>query len=164
MAVTYEPIQSIVLASDTAVSGVAFNSIPATYTDLVLVFHGAFTAGTGVQNFGMRFNGDAGTNYSHQRNLGDGTSPSGERQTNISRATIGDVGSNKCIIVANIFNYTNTNIHKPVIANGGEATYLWNYASMWRSTTAINSITFNGSGSTFASGSTFTLYGIKAAA
>ena len=63
MPATYEPISTTTLGS--AVNSVTLSSIPATYTDLVLVWKGSFSAsGSGV---GVRFNGDSGANYSENQ-------------------------------------------------------------------------------------------------
>jgi hypothetical protein len=66
--------------------------------------------------------------------------------------------------IFNILDYANTTTYKTVInrannaATGVDAT-----VSLWRSTAAINSINISSSTSSFATGSTFSLFGIKAA-
>ena len=63
-----------------------------------------------------------------------------------------------------IQNYANTTTYKTMISRASDATQnAIAYVGLWRSTSAINSITLSVSAGTFAIGSTFTLYGIKAA-
>jgi hypothetical protein len=67
--------------------------------------------------------------------------------------------------IAHIQNYSNTTTHKTVISRGGSpATNSSPMVGLWRNTSAINSIKISlQSGTALKSGSTFTLYGIKAA-
>ena len=69
MATTYEAIQTTTLGS--AAADITFSSIPATYTDLVLVYIGA-TVSNNI-NYYLRFNGDTGTNYSYTYLSGTGS-------------------------------------------------------------------------------------------
>jgi hypothetical protein len=61
-------------------------------------------------------------------------------------------------------NYSNATTYKTALARTSEDGVAAAYVGLWRSTSAITSITIDkGSSDNFASGSTFTLYGIKAA-
>ena len=160
MAKTYEPIATYTIPSTT--SSYTFSSIPSTYTDLIIVTSIQRTA-TG--NTRIRFNGDTGTNYSTTYIEGNGTAASSVRVTNQTYMTLdySNSTSNWVPSIANVMNYANTTTNKTMINRTGDAgVVVLGYAQLWRSTAAINSITLV-SDTNFATGSTFTLYGIKAA-
>lgn len=159
---TYEPISNQILTSTQTT--VTFSSIPQTYTDLILVIQ-AQVNGSPINTDGY-VNGDQGTNYSFGTIVGNGTSASNFYGTNtafIRYATAGytdnTFGHNS---INHFFNYANTTTFKTILsrannaANGTSITL-----NLWRSTAAITSISIVGN--PFAIGSTFTLYGIKAA-
>lgn len=163
---TYEPIASTTLSAGTAT--IDFTSIPQTYTDLVLVIW-PILSGSGATAY-MRFNSDAGSNYSHTALTGNGTSASSSRGSNLTDGIgIGGLstgyGTTNNVILTHIMNYSNTTTNKTVISrwsNAGTGVDL--VAGLWRSTAAITSFTIrNNGGHTYSSGSTFVLYGIKAA-
>ena len=80
MPATYEPIATTTLGS--AVNSFTFSSIPNTYTDLVLVVVVPTAASSGT--FGLRFNSDTASNYSHTTLSGNGSSAvsyAGDTQT-----------------------------------------------------------------------------------
>lgn len=170
---TYEPIQTQVLTGTQAT--LTFSSIPQTYTDLVVVCSSrASTSGTYDDEFGMRFNSDTGNNYSRTRLLGDGSSVGSLRGTNEDKMFGGfhpkstDTASVFSPNIWHIFNYANTTTYKTVLVRGNNdrsnTGQVILSATLWRSTAAITSFNFTlGSGGSFAIGSTFTLYGIKAA-
>ena len=116
----------------------------------------------------LQFNGDTGNNYSWLDVAGNGTSAVSYSGTNVASIPfLGYVvsGSNWGNVIAHIQNYSNTSIYKSVI---GRSNYNASYAEacigLWRNTAAINSITITHYVSaTYQTGSTFTLYGIKAA-
>lgn len=167
MAVTYEPIATTTLANSTTAT-VTFTSIPATYTDLVLVCNAAVT--TGVGDYRLNYNNDTGSNYSRTYLTGDGTSAASGRQTSRSWQDIdynGYMGSSlDNITIINIMNYANTTTYKTTINRSNRASSGTDAnVGLWRSTAAINEIDITNSGSStyFLTGSTFTLYGIKSA-
>jgi len=170
MASTYTPIATQTLGSNA--TSVTFSSIPSTYTDLVLISSCAVTGGASSVYF--RFNGDTATNYSNTYLYGNGSTAGSGRGSNATygisayfatpSATLG--GS---VNILNVMNYANTTTYKTTIgrANANGSTYpgAETMVNLWRSTAAINSIAllFSGAGPEFITGSTFTLYGIKAA-
>ena len=158
MPATYEPIASQTLGS-TATS-VTFSSIPSTYTDLRLVAYLFHTLpGTGGT---VRFNNDSGSNYSRTFLIGDGSTASSGRSSNSSSIII-PVGDPH-VIVLDVFSYANTNVFKTVLWSSAEPGRLVaRVASLWRSTSAVDRLDIAGDSSGFTSGSTFSLYGIKAA-
>ena len=160
MAITYEPIATTTVSS--ATTFVTISSIPATYTDLFLL---GWNVSGGV-NAIVQFNGDTGTNYSLTQLYGDGTTAASLRGSNITYVYGGVIGTS-ATIRCNIMNYSNTTTYKTVIARGGGAgNYVDATAGLWRSTAAINSIKLQqdaGGVNSWQPGTTFTLYGIKAA-
>ena len=156
---TYTPIARQVLASNTAT--VTFSSIPSTYTDLVLVANGSTT--TTTANVRFQFNSDTAANYSRTRILGDGSAASSERESSVGSMAIGDWGTDRCLFVASIQNYSNTTTNKTVLSRSNSEGYVSAYVGLWRKTPeAINSIAIFKNSASFTTGSTFTLYGIKA--
>jgi hypothetical protein len=162
---TYEPIATTTLG--TAAATITFSSIPSTYTDLVLVGSIIGSAGNDCH---MRVNGDSGTNYSNTFLFGSGSSVISSAVTNSSiiygNVTSMDAGEVNTMLV-NFQNYSNTTTNKTVLVRYNSTTtgkYVTASVAMWRSTSAINSITVttNATGN-FAIGTTVTIYGIKAA-
>jgi hypothetical protein len=167
MAVTYVPIATTTLTSTTAT--VTFSGISGTYTDLILVANPMADAGN--YNFNVRYNSDTGGNYS-TTSLRFNADESGSAQsTRTSNAS--SIVTNTNIfttvpfpIVYQVINYSGaTNkVSLSRISRGDYAVAAT--VGLWRNTSAITSISciLTGGGSaSFVSGSTFTLYGIKAA-
>jgi hypothetical protein len=138
-------------------SSISFTSIPATYTDLVLIIN----AGTNT-GYSVRLNGDSGSNYSYTRIYSDGSSAASDRGTNTTDIISGWGGSTNNIITVQIMNYANTSTNKTAITRIGDNSYTAAVVGLWRNTAAVNQVSIVG-GSNWVAGSTFTLYGIKAA-
>lgn len=161
---TYTPIATYTAPS--AQSSYTFTGIPNTYTDLVLVSFFKNTGGAG--NFKIQFNGDTATNYSFTNLYGNGSSASSGRQSSQTSAIIGQADSTQLLLnTCNIMNYANASTYKTLISrssdNGNTYSSTGAIVSLWRKTPeTITSITLF-SDSNLAVGSTFTLYGIKAA-
>jgi hypothetical protein len=162
MAITYEPIASTTLVSTAAT--VTFNAISGAYTDLVLVSNPKMT--TANTYFITTFNSDTATNYSQTRLKGDGTTATSARDTSVSGIDMEfqnnntDTGTS----IMQVQNYSNTTTYKTALIRDNFAAYgVFARVALWRSTSAISTITLTMSSSTFAAGSQFTLYGIKAA-
>jgi len=114
----------------------------------------------------MRFNGDTGNNYSTTYLYGTGSSAVSGRVANDSWiVAMGRINTTGGASVINIQNYSNTTTYKTALGRGsGAATLVIAGVGVWRSTTAINSITLSPeSGQSFSTGAVLTLYGIKAA-
>ena len=170
MAKTYEPIATTTLSS--AAATVTFSSISGSYTDLVLVAKGYNATGDGSAPT-LYFNGDTGANYSDTELYGDGTSAGSNRRTSNTYITVYRSGgwdttsTQPGMFIINVMNYANTTTYKTALirSGSGDATYPSSetVVGLWRATpAAITSLTI-GSGGTMATGSTFSLYGIKAA-
>lgn len=162
----YEVISTQTLGS--ATSAVTFSSIPATYTDLVLIAYSSTTT-VGSSEFNkMTFNSDTATNYSTTTLGGDGSSAASFRGTSVAYIRAGrNTANGDSYFVPNkiqIMNYANTTTYKTAFAQGPEAgTYMENDVGLWRSTSAITSVTLTAGANNYKVGCTFTLYGVKAA-
>jgi len=159
---TYEPIATNTLGSATA--SVTFSSIPGTYTDLVLITSTKYTSTS--SHCLLQANSDSATNYSNTFLYGDGTSALSGRQTSNTGFFVGRANTTEFGVgVTHIQNYSNSTTFKTILSRGNLATTLTiANVGLWRNTNAITSLTIVGNGGdTFTTGSTFTLYGIKAA-
>lgn len=162
MATTYTPIQSTTLSSSQ--SSVTLSSIPSTHTDLILIINGSMTAATGA--YSLRFNSDTGSNYSMTGIYGNGSANGSFRATNQNRAYLGDgANTSQLVNIIQIFNYSNSTTYKTLLTRKNQITSssIEALVDTWRSTAAINSITIFPDSNSFASGTIFALYGIKAA-
>jgi hypothetical protein len=157
---TYEPIATQTLGSGTA--SVTFSSIPATYTDLVLVCIGKMVSG-GDANQPITFNGDTSALYSRTFMYGEGSSAlSGRTSSTTSLGFPYWNSTNPVTTITQIMNYSNTTTFKTALSRNAGSSTVTAEVGLYRSTSAISSITLTGVFN-FATGSTFSLYGIKAA-
>jgi hypothetical protein len=168
---TYEPLATTTLGS--AQASVTFSTISGSYTDLFVMCNGQNATQNGWEA-AITFNSDTGSNYSFTYMGGNGTTFSSSRSSNTAfipsagLASWTTVANSPGIYSFNVMNYSNTTTYKTTIGRNGYAS--GTFAStdavvgLWRNTNAITSITImvRNSG-TFATGSTFTLYGIAAA-
>lgn len=161
---TYVPIASQTLGS--AASSVTFSSIAGTYTDLIVVINAK--AVTGTPSIALRFNSDSGSNYSYTGLAGNGSSASSARASNTSTAWVsaylnGVSSTNWNNGIIHIMNYANSTTYKTSLARWAGADYEVDaIVTLWRSTSAITEVNLIAQ-SNLVAGSTFTLYGIKAA-
>lgn len=165
---TYDKIATQTLASDAIT--ITFSSIPATYTDLRLVFV-AKAGATGNPPVYIRLNSDTATNYSNTILRGNGTAATSHSLANNNALFVGGygVGVNTTYFslhTVDLFSYVGST-YKTVLTtssqdfNGsGEVT---RSVGLWSSTAAITSILIWSTGTTsyFGIGTTATLYGIK---
>ncbi len=164
---TYFPIATTTASG--SVSSITFGSIAGTYTDLVLIASASLASG--AENLRIRFNSDTGSNYSNTVLVGSGSGAGSSRasnQTYIAADSNGYLTTTNNIYIMNFQNYANTTTNKTTLIRANNAASAASgvdaIVGLWRSTSAITSITLLNSGSAnFASGSTFTLYGIAAA-
>jgi hypothetical protein len=164
MTSTYEKIASTTLGS--TASTVTFSSIPATYTDLVLISNVKASGGNCYPY--IRLNSDTGTNYSYTYMSGTGSSALSGRASNTavnfmygySYATTANNNFNSLI---QVMNYSNTTTNKTMLSRSNNAENSSDTGvGLWRNTAAVTTVTMVGNSNDFAAGSTFTLYGIKA--
>lgn len=166
MAVTYEKIATNTLGSSASL--VTFSSIPSTYTDLVLI--GSIQCDN--TSFYIRCNSDTTNKYSATMLAGDGSAASSSRWTQT------DLGGNGIYTSSNTFptsgsfgtgiwnflNYSNTTTNKTILSRVGSAGLSTKaFVNLYASTSAISQLDIRPFSGTMAAGTSFTLYGIKAA-
>ena len=163
---TYTPIATTTLGASQTV--VTFSSIPSTYTDLIVVLNAGFSTAAAIVSR-MTFNSDTATNYSQINFYGTGSTFAGSRATNQSSISVENLVTTasaalRDLSIIQIMNYSNSTTYKPALVrqNNNPNGVVFS-AGVWRSASAINSVTLTASSSTYISGSTFTLYGIAAA-
>lgn len=164
MAATYEPIAT---TSGTGSSNsVTFSSIPSTYTDLRLVAF--FKSTVGTSGFAVYFNGDTSALYSRIYLAGDGASGLSSRNTAAAEITCSYAGISTTIptlTTVDVIGYTGSTNKSCLITtsadrNGGTGFTLI-AGGLYRSTSAISSLTFKTDATAFTTDSKFTLFGIK---
>ena len=156
---TYTPIASQTLTG--TASSITFTNIPQNFTDLILVSSPKMT--TANTFFQTTYNSDTGTNYSQTRMQGIGSTGSSARSTNDNYIGMAfqDNNTDTGTSIMQINNYSNTTTNKTALIRDNFATYgVFARVALWRSTSAVTSLTLTMSSSTFAAGSTFNLYGI----
>ncbi len=162
MATTYDKIATTTLGS--AATNITFSSIPATYTDLRLVFVGTGTSSVGLYG---RFNNDSGSNYSFTELFGQGSGAFSSRLSNLSYIDLESQRNLSTTIpvlkILDVFSYAGstfkTSLYSESFDQDGSGVAL-SMVHLWRSTSAINEIKLYVNSSTIAAGSTATLYGI----
>jgi hypothetical protein len=164
MAITYTPIDTQTLGS--AAASVTFSSISGSYTDLVLVTNASNVSTD--SNLNLQFNSDTASNYSSTRLSGDGSTATSATTANLVYIVAGRANATGSIAansIVNIMNYSNTTTYKTVLTRANNAASIVGaYVGMWRNTAAITSILiYSNNAANISAGSTFTLYGIKAA-
>jgi hypothetical protein len=173
---TYVPIMQQTLLS--SASSVIFNTIPQGYTDLVLIANASSTATTGtntctgylaVGNSTGTSGIDTGSNYSSTWMVGSGSTAGSGHSTSDYHLTVNDFDGNTTtpVFTPGIFhfqNYSNTTTYKTVLGRvSNPYSYVSENVGLWRQTYAIDTIKFFFTTGNVWAGSTFTLYGIKAA-
>lgn len=159
---TYDLIDSVTLAS--SASSVTFSSITQDYRDLILV--GEVKGATvGVQST-FRLNSDSGSNYSYVVMRGNGSTAISASNTS-DKGVITYSGSGTPTIanlfLVSFFDYSVTDKHKSVLVRSDNSSATNALANRWANTASITSIQIiDSGGNSFASGSTFYLYGVAA--
>lgn len=152
-----------------SVASVTFNSISQSYTDLVLVAN--VQQVTDGEDFAVQVNGDTNANYSRTYLCGDGSTAHAGRSSTASNIILDHhatppTTTNYSVNILNFQNYSNSTTYKPVFSRSNSlSTYGGTVAviGLWRNTAAITSLTlFCTNSSNIKTGSTFSLYGIKA--
>lgn len=169
MASTYEPIATSTVSGSTT-SSITFSSIPSTYTDLRIVFVGQNNTGNSPVPK-ITFNSDSATNYSYTVLQGDGSSPGSTQTSNSTSIYIGNsanlsaTNSAWALYNVDIFSYAGST-YKTLLsfasADKNGSGNVNNIVGLWRSTSAITSLTIASTVSTWylSAGTTATLYGI----
>lgn len=158
---TYEPIATTTLTS--AQTSVSFTNITGTYTDLIVIVNGQDSTNGYVL---VRYNNDSNSIYSRTAVYGDGSNPQTFRQSSQTSHFVATGGGTPQGQKIQINNYSNTTIFKTTLLNENRSdSSVGITVGLYRSSSAISRIDFISAtgGATINSGSTFTLYGIKAA-
>ena len=172
----FESIATTVVGSG-GTSTINFNSIPGGYKHLQIrgiARHSLAT--TGLNLALMTFNSDTGTNYTRHRVQGNGSSSSSTGSINETSITVtlqphnSETGNTFGSFIIDILDYSNTNKFKTVRSFDGVDTNLSTGSAvairsgLWRSTSAVTSISIAQNGNNFTEFSHFALYGIKGVA
>lgn len=161
---TYEAITTFTATGSE--STVTFNSIPQTYTDLVLVTNSRPNPAK------IRFNNDTGNNYDEEFFASNESGYVANQSLNdnyIYGYYYGPAQSSLEVgmSIFNIANYTSSTYYKTVVTRGAGTTVTQGSNTLngqvWKNTAAITRIDISNSGGAFSAGCVFTLYGILAA-
>jgi hypothetical protein len=164
----YESIATLTVGAGGS-AGVAFTSIPATYTHLQI--RGIVKCTNDDDDIGIRLNSDTGSNYSTHRFYGGGTSTGQDGYATNTQlpffARSGSGTSSFGVTVYDILDYTNTNKYTTTRGLFGQdangSGYIMYAGGSWRNTSAITTIDIIPSFSNFVQYTQFALYGIKGA-
>jgi hypothetical protein len=116
----------------------------------------------------LRVNNDSGSNYSYvamySLSGGSPTSISGTGQTTMFPASDENTGGQQFSIGVQVMDYSATDKHKTVLFRDQEknATVVGASAQRWANTAAVTQLNVFLNTSTYAAGSTFSLYGVIA--
>ena len=154
------------LASYTVPAGgtslVTFSGISQDFTHLQIRGYGIWAGTVGAGRF--LYNNNTSSVYSYTGLNTDGTTPSSSVNNSQAFGTWnGNAGTVAVTAwVMDINEYTSTTKNKlAVCVTGWSPNYVEMNTSVWANQAAINRIDFYGSNSTFAEGSTISIYGIK---
>jgi hypothetical protein len=167
----FDALASVTVGSGGAAS-IAFNGIPSGYKHLQIraFVKDSYNSSNGAQEGWLQFNSDTASNYSYHRINGNGSTTSASA---VASNTVMDneisiaYGNTQTFGVAiiDILDYTDTSKFKTVKSlNGADLNgsgYVRFASGCWRSTSAVTSIVFGGTISSFAQYSSFALYGVK---
>ena len=156
---TYTALATVTLGS--SASSVTFSSIPATYRDLILVTDIIPTST--LNRIRLRFNGDTGSNFSWVNAGGNGSATFSSSETT-DHILIGFLGGGfRSMITTQVMDYSATDKHTAVLSRdstAGEGVQM--RAGRWANTAAVTSVNLTTEASSFASGTTLSLYGVIA--
>lgn len=164
MTATYDPIATTTLGS--AASPITFTSIPGTYTDLRLVFVGTWTASNALRTHIN--NTTTGTLYSNTDLQGDGATAYSFRTTSANSIQMPSSCSttHPTFVTMDFLSYagsTNKTVLIEISQDYNGSGTVQRSVALFRSTAAITRLDLTAVATTFAIGTTATLYGIKAA-
>ena len=159
---SYESIATVTVSGAT----LTFTSIPSTYKHLQV--RGLFTSGgSSIQG---NFNNDTASNYANHTLVGNGSTVTAEGVANTSALLSNNYfyggfpnSTFPAAMIFDVIDYASTSKFKTIRAiagmdnNGATAPYIALGSGLWRSTSAVTSISFSGVTGTFS------LYGIKGA-
>lgn len=162
---TYEAISTTTISSSTTT--ITLSSIPATYTDLVLITTAKVS---GTADMWIRVNNDSGANYAYAEIDGNGTTVAASKAASVSNGLLTDwngtpTTDNSHLAICQFNNYSSTVHYKTMLSRANRVVSGIDFVQgKWSNTAAITSLTLRFSGSqTFDAGTVVSLYGIKAA-
>ena len=168
---SYESIQTVTVGSG-GQSSIDFTVIPSTYKHLQIRYIARNNRAVNWDSLSMRFNSDTGSNYAYHLLVGEGANPvvAVGQATQTSMATCYQTGSSAASNifgagVIDVLDYADTNKFKTARAlsgndlNGSGAALF--ASGLWRSTSAVTTISLFSTGVNFVQHSSFALYGIK---
>lgn len=166
MATSYEAIATVTVGSGGA-SSMVFTSIPATYTDLLILLSGRSTYTGDTYRFGtIQFN-DLTTNQTSRYLYGDGSTVASANDTSIyywlnGNSSTSSTFSNISIYITNYASSNNKSVSiDSITEHNGTQAFAALLAGLWSSSSAITKIGLFPAGGNFMQYSTATLYGIK---
>lgn len=167
MPVTHKLIQTVTVGAG-GTSAIDFTSIPATYTDLKLVFSiRTSRSNSAIDSIGLKTN-NVLTNQSHRGLLGDGSSASSFTYTEISAVVVGNTGTasifgNGEFYLPNYSGSTNKSASVDSVQENNATQARTDIgAGLWNQTTAINQLTlYSQNSATILQYSSASLYGIS---
>ena len=164
---TYTPIASTTLTgSQSTVTFSNLDTAAAGMRDLILVVDATVTASIDILL--ARINGVTTSSYSSVTMEGDGTNATSTAQTDVYFWTSGNdysLSTTRSTNILQFFDISQTDKHKSILSRtnmAGTSGGSFAAAGRFASTNAITSITLLTLGQSFASGSTFSLYGVIA--
>jgi len=161
--------ESIATATGTGSSGtITFSSIPSTFTHLQIRVNMVASASAALQ---LTFNGDTASNYSMHGVFGTGSAAAASGSVSTSNIQTlgqytGTITTYPNVAIMDILDYASTTKNKTVRclqgfdknAAGGEIGLT---SGLWRSTSAITSLSLILSTGNFTTSTTIALYGVK---
>jgi hypothetical protein len=154
----------IATALGTGGTTISFNNIPQVYQDLILVEFVVFTNNADQSGVSTNISGNV---YSSTNLWGNGSGGFSARFTGGgaigSAPGVGNSNTQPLSLIRHFLNYSNTTTNKTILQrasqdlNGSGTT--WLTVGLISGTSAITSITLSSTG--YATGSTFTLYGVR---
>jgi hypothetical protein len=154
---TYSPLANITLSG--SASSITFSSIPSGYRDLIIVCDGTAGTTSGNLSINVSFNGDTtSNNYPSLRMAANGVATASSSETPF----IGTMGNLQSNLIIQIFDYSASDKHKPVLSrqNSTGNNLVSAYALRWTNLSAISSLTLGVQSTQFNAGTTAALYGI----
>lgn len=169
MALTFIPIQSATVTDPAGGGGIAFTSIPQTYTDLVLTISSRNTVNTASSGhyYQIEFNQSGGRKQRYFQGSGSGSPGTGTTTsfTNYqtpSNYTASSFSSFEIYIPRYTSSYYKSFLSIGVTENNVSTdAYQALYAQIWENTAAITRIDIYNDGGNFAQYTNMTLYGIS---
>lgn len=169
----YDALATVSLS--TATASVTFSGIPTGYKHLQIRYIASSDSSTdGSYNVQSRFNSDSGSNYTLHLIDGNGSSTSAYGTGNLDHMYVGNVTSSFGgfslanafgVNIIDVLDYSNTNKFKTTkMLNGYDVNgsgKIQLISNLWRSTTAVTSISINPQIGNWRQYSHFALYGVK---